>query len=85
MTIKTPEQPSNSFRIILELENPAARLDVVLIEALHGQSENSELSKISKAHMKKLFTEKKVLIKGQSAKPKSSINSGTTFIDILLS
>lgn len=84
MTYKTPEQPENSFRITLELEDRADRLDHVLIEALHNQTENEELKEVSKAHMKRLFTDKKVLIKGQNAKPKSPINKGTTYIDILL-
>lgn len=84
MTFKTPEKPDNSFRITLELEQSSPRLDTVLLEALHKQTENTELKVISKAHLKRLFTEKKILIKGQSAKAKSSINSGITYIDILL-
>jgi uncharacterized FlgJ-related protein len=84
MTYTIPTQPENSFRVTLELETPETRLDIVLIEALKKQSENETLSLISKAQLKKLFTEKKVLIKGQNAKPKSPINSGITYIDILL-
>lgn len=84
MTYKTPEQPENSFRIILDLEDKADRLDVVLIDALKAQNENEELSSVSKAHMKRLFVDKKVLIKGQNAKPKSPINKGKTYVDILL-
>ena len=84
MTYKTPEQPENSFRITLDLQAPAERLDVVLMEGLKKQDENGDLSNISKAHLKRLFLEKKVLIKGQNAKPKSPINSGLTYIDILL-
>ena len=84
MTYKIPEQPSNSFRVTLELENPEPRLDAVLMDALQKQTENQELNLISKTHLKKLFTEKKVLIKGQNAKAKSPLNSGITYIDILL-
>jgi hypothetical protein len=84
MTYKIPEQPENSFRVTLELEAPADRLDLVLMEALRAQTENEEMNQISKLHMKRLFTEKKVLIKGQSAKAKSSVNSGKTYVDVLL-
>lgn len=84
MTYKIPTQPENSFRVKLELDESASRLDSVLIDALKKQSENEEFSNISKAHLKRLFNEKKILIKGQNAKPKSPINSGTTYIDILL-
>ncbi len=84
MTYKIPEQPDNSFRVTLELEASAPRLDVILMEALRSQTENEQLSQISKLHMKRLFTEKKVLIKGQSAKAKSSVNSGTTYVDVLI-
>ncbi|RLA66967.1 MAG: hypothetical protein DRQ88_04850 [Epsilonproteobacteria bacterium] len=84
MTYKIPVQPENSFRITLELETPAVRLDNALFDALKKQNENESLSRISKGNLKKLFTEKKVLIKGQIAKAKSSINSGITYIDILL-
>ena len=81
-TIPTP--PEKSFRITLELDARADRLDSVLLDALKKQSDNLALQEISKAQFKKLFTDKKVLIKGQNAKAKSPINSGTTYIDILL-
>jgi hypothetical protein len=84
MNYKIPEQPENSFRLSIELETPQDRLDIVLLEALKQQSENKELSLISKTQFKKLFVEKKILIKGQTAKAKSPINSGLTYIDILL-
>tara|TARA_R110000868_G_scaffold258137_10_gene515424 strand:+ start:2724 stop:2984 length:261 start_codon:yes stop_codon:yes gene_type:complete len=84
MTYTIPTPPENSFRVTLELEAKAERLDYVLLEALKNQSENEALKQISKAQFKKLFTDKKVLIKGQNAKAKSPINSGTTYIDILL-
>lgn len=85
MTYKIPEQPENSFRITLDLEIAQPRLDTVLINALHEQNENEQLSNVSKAHLKRLFTEKKVFIKGQNAKIKSPINKGITYIDIMLS
>lgn len=84
MTYTIPTQPENSFRVVLELDRPAERLDVVLLEALKKQNENEALNTISKAQFKKLFVDKKVLIKGQNARAKSPINSGTTYIDILL-
>jgi D-ribose pyranose/furanose isomerase RbsD len=84
MTIQTPEKPENSFRVTLELQDKEPRLDLVLLKALANQEENIEFKNISKTQFKKLFTDKRVLIKGQSAKAKSSVNSGTTFVDILL-
>jgi hypothetical protein len=84
MNYKIPEQPENSFRITLELDAPKASLDIVLLAALKKQTENENLSLMSKTHLKKLFSEKKILIKGQSAKAKSSINSGVTYVDILI-
>ena len=84
MPITTPEVPEKSFRITLELDKKSARLDLVLKEAMSIQDENEDLKNISKTQFKKLFTEKRVLIKGQSAKAKSAVNSGTTFVDILL-
>ncbi len=85
MTIKIPVRPENSFRVTLNLAAPVERLDVTLFEALKEQDENADLNQISKAHLKKLFTEKKIFIKGQIAKAKSPINKGITYIDILLS
>ena len=85
MTIQTPEVPENSFRITLELKNKETRLDLVLLDALVKQDENEDFKSISKTQFKKLFTDKRVLIKGQSAKAKSSVNSGITYVDILLS
>ena len=84
MTIKKPEIPENSFRVTIETENNCPRLDSVLLASLHAQDENEELKAMSKTLLKKLFTQKKILIKGQSAKAKSPIQAGTTYIDILL-
>lgn len=84
MTYKTPEQPENSYRITLELSESQPRLDITLMDALKAQDENIDMKNVTKSHLKKLFAEKKVLIKGQSARAKSSINKGVTHIDILL-
>ena len=84
MTYKIPEQPENSLRVTLDLEAPVARLDTILMDALKQQTENEDLSNVSKAHLKRLFAEKKILIKGQNARAKSPINKGITYIDILL-
>ena len=85
MNYTIPAQPENSFRVTLNLESSVDRLDYVLFDALKLQNENEVLNGISKTYLKKLFTEKKVFIKGQRAKAKSAINSGITYIDILLS
>jgi len=84
MTYSIPDKPENSFRIKLELENKELRLDTILLDALQKQNENEELKHISKTQLKKLFTNKRVYIKGQNAKANSSINSGISYIDILL-
>ncbi|MBT3583657.1 MAG: hypothetical protein HN509_02015 [Halobacteriovoraceae bacterium] len=84
MTYKTPQQPENSFRVTLELQERQPRLDGPLMDALTGQTENVTFQHITKTHLKRLFTKKKVLIKGQNAKATSTVNSGTTYIDILL-
>lgn len=83
MTVKEPQKIDNALRIKLELENKAPRLDDVLLLALREQDENESLKEISKAQFKKLFTDKKVLIKGQNAKAKSPVNDGITFVDII--
>jgi len=54
------------------------------MEALRSQDENSSLKALSRAAFKKLFKEKKILIKGQPAKPSSELAAGTTYVDILL-
>jgi hypothetical protein len=84
MTFQAPAIPDNSFRVTLELTERADRLDVVLLDALKLQDENQDFKIISKIQFKRLFTEKKILIKGQNAKAKSPVNSGTTYVDILL-
>jgi hypothetical protein len=78
-----PAKPKNSFRVTLELSEPRDRLDQVLMEELRKQDRNLELKNISRAAFKELFKNKKIQIKGQSAKTSSSLARGTTFVDIL--
>ncbi|MCC6138481.1 MAG: hypothetical protein IT287_07595, partial [Bdellovibrionaceae bacterium] len=60
-----PPQPEKSFRITLELEYPEKRLDSVLLAALKEQKEKPALSAISRTQFKALFSEGKIMIKGQ--------------------
>jgi hypothetical protein len=83
MTDHVPPQPENSYRIILKVNNRQPRLDALLIEAIRGQDENPELKRISRTTFKALFNEKKIQIKGQAAKPSSSVNAGITYVDII--
>jgi hypothetical protein len=83
MSDNVPEQPANSFRIILKLNQKLPRIDTVLLEAIRNQEDNLELKRISRTAYKALFNEKKILIKGQAAKPSSALAAGTTYVDIL--
>lgn len=83
MTATIPEKPANSFRVILNLDNPEPRMDNVLLNALREQNENETLKNISRGALKDLFNNKKILIKGQRAKSNSSLAKGTTYVDIL--
>lgn len=78
-----PEQPENSFRIVLTMNSRQPRLDTILLEAIRAQEKNPELKRISRTTFKDLFYEKRILIKGQCAKPSSSVATGTTYVDIL--
>ena len=78
-----PERPLKSFRIILNLNYRSERMDTVLIEALRNQNENATLKIISRGALKELFTNGKIVIKGQRAKSNSAINKGITYVDIL--
>ncbi len=78
-----PEKPSQSFRVTLNLDYPESRMDNVLLNALREQNENEDLKKISRAALKELFNEKKIMIKGQRAKSNSALAKGTTYVDIL--
>ncbi len=78
-----PERPDNSFRIILNLDYPESRMDNTLLNALRNQNENLTLKNISRGALKELFSNKKILIKGQRAKSNSSLAKGVTYVDIL--
>lgn len=77
-----PAQPDNSYRVHLKLPY-RTRLDGVLMQALREQNDNLDLKNISRAAFKNLFKEKRVMIKGQNARPASEIAKGDTYIDIL--
>ncbi len=78
-----PEQPKNSFRITLDLNTRANRMDTILLNALKAQKENLDLKNISRAKLKELFLNGSIQIKGQRAKPSSGLAVGTTYVDIL--
>lgn len=78
-----PEQPKNSARVTIELTWPENRLDNILLEKMRTQEDNDALKSISRGGLKKLFTEGKIQIKGQRARPSSSLAKGITYIDIL--
>lgn len=83
MSTFIPPQPPKSFRITLELDYAEKRLDSVLLAALKEQNEQPALQAITRAQFKELFSSGKILIKGQRAKPTSSLAIGTTYVDIL--
>lgn len=78
-----PSQPSNSYRITLNLDHPESRMDNVLLNALREQEDNLTLKNLSRGALKDLFNEKKIMIKGQRAKSSSALAKGTTYVDIL--
>lgn len=82
-TTTTPAQPANSFRIAINLDYAEPRMDNILLNALRGQNENDTLKAMSRTLLKDLFTNKRVLIKGQRAKSSSALAKGTTYVDIL--
>lgn len=83
MTASVPEKPANSFRVTLNLDYPESRMDNVLLNALREQDENEALKNISRTALKDLFSNKRILIKGQRAKSNSALAKGTTYVDIL--
>ena len=83
MTDYIPPQPEKSFRVSIEIFSKGERLDQLLLNALRQQSENLDLQNISRTKFKELFIKGKIQIKGQRARPSSSINRGVTYIDIL--
>ena len=78
-----PYQPANSFRIVLELTRPERRLDNVLLQAIKAQNENLDLREVTRTTYKELFSSGKIQIKGQRARPSSSLARGITYVDIL--
>ncbi len=83
MTNTTPAPMPNAFRIALTLEYPESRMDNTLLNALREQNENEKLKAISRAALKDLFNDKKIMIKGQRAKSNSALAKGVTYVDIL--
>lgn len=83
MELKPPPQPAGSFRVVLQLNYRAPRLDNILLEALRAQDESLEMKHLSRTKFKKLFDEKKILIKGQPARPSSAVAPGTTWVDVI--
>ena len=83
MADNIPPRPPKSTRIVLELNSSESRLDTVLLAAIRGQNENPTLKAISRVAYKELFNNGKIMIKGQRARPSSSLVAGTTYVDIL--
>ncbi|MEQ1723838.1 MAG: hypothetical protein ABL930_11725 [Pseudobdellovibrio sp.] len=79
-----PEQPKNSFRVVLEVFKAEKRLDNILLQFLREQDENIDLKNISRTEFKDLFKDGKVMIKGQKARTSSAVAKGITYVDILL-
>lgn len=77
-----PEQPKNSFRIVLELSTKQ-RIDGILLAQLRAQTRNQKLQGISRTGYKELFKEKRIRLKGQSAVPSSLLAKGITVVDIM--
>ena len=80
--IKPPEQPPNSFRVVLDLAT-SQRIDAVLLAELRNQNRNPELKIISRKVFKELFKTRRIQLKGQSAVPSSFLASGVSYVDIL--
>ena len=77
-----PPQPANSVRITLDLTVAEPRLDNALLKVIK-HNKDLEFGEISRSTLKKLFSEGKIQIKGQNARPSSSIAAGITYVDIL--
>ena len=77
-----PAKPDNAFRVTIILNVSVPRLDAVLLEALRKQNQHNALRQLSRNALKELFKKKLICIKGQPAKPSSSIAQGTTYVDI---
>ena len=77
-----PVLPKNAVRVTIELNWPESRLDNVLLEKIRTD-DNLNVKGISRGALKKMFSDGKVQIKGQNAKPSSALAKGTTYIDLL--
>ncbi len=78
-----PELRENAVRVTIELNWPEKRLDNVLLDKIRTQGENLSLKTISRSTLKQLFANGKIQIKGQNARPSSSLAKGITYVDIL--
>jgi len=78
-----PPKPANSCRIVLDLHQPQKRLDTILLQEFKIQNDDPKLKEVSRSKLKELFSEGKILIKGQRANPSSSLAKGITYVDIL--
>ncbi len=78
-----PPQPEKSFRITIDLDRAQSRLDSCLLAAMKSQTQQTALQQMSRSKFKQLFNNGHILIKGQRAKPTSSLAKGTTYVDIL--
>ena len=83
MTNNIPVQPPHSFRVTISLDYGADRMDSILLNALKEQNESEKFKNISRSALKELFINGKITIKGQRAKPSSSLAKGITYVDIL--
>ena len=83
MSTTEPVRPPNSHRVVITLDHPVDRMDSVLLDACRKQEDNPALHTISRAALKQLFNDKKIMIKGQRAKSNSSLAAGITYVDIL--
>jgi predicted RNA binding protein with dsRBD fold (UPF0201 family) len=81
--IQPPPQPDNSFRIVLNVASNGQRLDGLLLGELREQNRNQRLKDVTRSMLKKLFNEKRICLKGQPARPSSSLARGVSFVDIL--
>ncbi len=77
-----PELRKNAVRVTIELTWPEKRLDNVLLDNIRNQTDNLTLKNISRSSLKQMFADGKIQIKGQKARPSSSLAKGTTYIDI---
>lgn len=83
MSEYVPPKPPKSFRITLEISRSNTRLDNILLSTFREQKENLSLQSISRSQFKELFYAGRVQIKGQKARPSSSLTQGITYVDIL--